>query len=232
MKVLIACERTAIVRDAFRARGHDAWSCDTEPTESDPQWHIQGDARELLDQRWNLMIAFPPCTYLSNVGGKWLYDPRTPDRKAQRSEAVEFVRLLMNADIDRIAIENPVGHLSTAIRKPDQIIDPWQFGDPYRKRTCLWLKGLPLLSPCRPVLPAAHYVHGNRGQTAGDGLVRVHVPSRDRERTFRGVAEAMADQWGGGMPRQCRVCNGWFTAKRSHARCCSARCRMRLSRGT
>ena len=229
MRVLIACERTAMVRDAFRARGHDAWSCDTEPTEGDPAWHIRDDVLGHLDDGWDLMVAFPPCTFLSNIGGKWLYHAGQPDRLDRRAEAVTFVRLLLSAPVPRIALENPIGHLSTAIRKPDQIIEPWQFGDPYHKKTCLWLQGLALLRPVNPVLPAAHWVNGNRSPVAASGLPRRYTPSRDRERTFAGIAAAMADQWGGCPVRFCKVCRGPFTG-RADARTCSDRCRQRLSR--
>ena len=229
MRVLVACERTAVVRDAFRARGHDAWSCDVEPTEGDPAWHLQADVRGHLEDGWDMLLAFPPCTFLSNIGGKWLYDPRTPDRMRQRAEAVEFARMLMDTGIPRIAVENPVGYLSTAVRKPDQIIEPWMFGNPYLKKTCLWLKNLPLLVPSRPVLPTAHWVNGNRGTSGRDGLVRRYTPSRDRERTFRGIAESMADQWGGCPVRFCKVCRAPFTGRRD-AKTCSPRCRQRLSR--
>jgi hypothetical protein len=217
----VGCERTAVVRDAFRARGHDAWSCDIEPTEGDPSWHVQGDVLDLLGSSWDLMIAFPPCQKLSNVGNK--YNAGT----SERAEALNFVQTLMDADVPRIAIENPVGAINSAIRKPDQIIEPWMFGAPYHKRTCLWLKNLPLLSPCRPVLPVAHLVHGGTGQVAA--LPRSYTSARTRERTFSGIAESMADQWGGCPVRFCRSCRKPFTG-RADARTCSSRCRQRLSR--
>jgi hypothetical protein len=224
MRVLVACERTGVVRDAFRARGHDAWSCDTQPSEGNAEWHIQDDVRGHLDG-WDMMIAFPPCTYLSNVGGKWLHT--MPGRLDLRDAALDFTRVLLGAGIPRIALENPVGAISTHIRRPDQVIEPWQFGDPFRKKTCLWLKGLPPLRPCQPVLPAAHLVHGGSGQTAA--LPRLHTTGRDRERTFAGIAAAMADQWGGCPVRFCRVCDRPFSG-RADARTCSAACRQRMSR--
>lgn len=180
MRVLVACEFSGVVRDAFIARGHAAMSCDLLPTER-PGPHYEGDVRDVLHVGWDLMIAFPPCTYLCISGARWW-----PDRQQGQAEAIKFVRLLMGAPIPRIAIENPVGILSSAIRKPDQIIQPWQFGHGETKATCLWLKGLPPLVPTRVVA----------GREA-----RIHrmPPGPDRGRlrsvTYQGVAEAMAEQW-------------------------------------
>jgi hypothetical protein len=184
MRVLVACEFSGRVRDAFRAKGHDAWSCDILETEGDPAYHLQMDVLGAIESilGWDLMIAFPPCTYLAVAGARWW-----PDRQQEQYEALCFVDDLMNAPIPRIAIENPVGKISTAIRKPDQIIHPWQFGHGETKQTCLWLKGLPLLEPTNIV----------------DGRVaRIHRESpgpdrwKRRSRTYPGIAEAMAIQWG------------------------------------
>ena len=181
MRVLVACEFSGIVRDAFAAKGHDAWSCDLLPTER-PGQHIGGDARHVLERGWDLLIAHPPCTFLAVSGARWF-----KDRKLSQLSALQFVELLLNAPIGRIALENPIGIISTKIRKPDQIIQPWQFGHGEVKATCLWLKNLPLLKPTRIV----------DGRTA-----RVHRESpgpdrwKNRSRTYTGIAEAMADQWG------------------------------------
>jgi hypothetical protein len=181
VRVLVACEFSGIVRDAFAARGHDAWSCDLLPSER-PGQHIQGDVCEILKGGWDLMIAHPPCTYLAVSGARWFKD-RLPDQDG----ALAFVRGLMDAPIERIAIENPISVISTRIRKPDQIVQPWMFGHGEVKATCLWLKNLPKLEPTNIV----------EGRTA-----RVHrePPSperwRNRSRTFEGIAKAMAEQWG------------------------------------
>ena len=203
MRVLVGCEYSGAVRDAFRARGHDAWSCDLEPTEADPAWHIRGDVLGALERGpWDALIAFPPCTDLSKVSAaSW------PQKQAdgRQAAALELVRALMLAPVRHIAIENPVGRISTALRPPEQIIQPWQFGDPWIKATCLWLYGLPLLRPTMIVEPRGHWVDGGNAHTATSGL-----PARDRaqwsgakraqerSRTFPGIAAAMADQWGGG----------------------------------
>lgn len=141
MKVLIACEYSGRVRDAFLRRGHDAISCDLLPTET-PGPHYQGDIRDLLSLSWDLMIAHPPCTYLAVSGSRWF-----KQRQQEQEDALDFVRFLMQADIEKIAIENPVSVISSKIRKPDQIVQPWQFGHGETKATCLWLKGLPKLVP-------------------------------------------------------------------------------------
>ena len=182
MRVLIACEFSGIVRDAFRERGHDAMSCDLLPSETPGNGlHYQGDVRDVLDDGWDLMIAHPPCTHLAVSGARWFVNKRT-----EQAEALDFVRLLLDAPIPRIALENPVSVISTAIRKPDQIIQPWQFGHGETKTTCLWLKGLPALKPTNIV----------EGRTP-----RVHHASpspdrwKDRSRTLTGIAAAMAAQW-------------------------------------
>lgn len=187
-RVLVACEFSGIVRDAFRARGHRVWSCDLLPTErpilfDDRQGsgHWVGDVLKVIDESWDLMIAFPPCTHLAVSGARWF-----KDKQREQAEAIRFFMELANAPVKRIAIENPIGIMSTHYRKPDQVIQPWQFGHGEIKATCLWLKGLPPLVPTDIV----------EGRTA-----RVHrePPSPDRwknrSRTLQGIADAMAAQW-------------------------------------
>ena len=183
MKVLVACEYSATVRDAFRAAGHDAWSCDLLPTEGDPHWHIQGDVLAHLGDGWDLMVAHPPCTHLAVSGARWFVEKRE-----EQAEALDFVRALLAAPISRIALENPVSIISTRIRKPDQIIQPWQFGHGETKATCLWLNGLMPLRPTNIVEGREAKVH--RMPPGPDRW-------KERSRTYRGVAEAMASQWGG-----------------------------------
>lgn len=181
MRVLIACEFSGIVRDAFIAKGHDAMSCDLLPTDK-PGPHYQGDVFDVINDGWDLMIAHPPCTHLAVSGARWFKDKVT-----EQAEALDFVRKLMNADIGRICIENPVSIISSRIRKPDQTIQPWQFGHGETKRTCLWLKGLPKLVP-------TDIVDGR------DQRIWKLPPSPDRWKirsaTFQGIADAMANQWG------------------------------------
>jgi len=182
MRVLVACEYSGAVRRAFRQRGHEAWSCDLLPAEGDPRFHIQGNVLGLLDKGWDLMVAHPPCTHLAVSGARWF-----KEKAKEQAEALEFVRALLNAPIPRIALENPVSVISSRIRKPDQIIQPWQFGHGETKATCLWLKNLPKLVPTNIV----------EGREA-----RVHkmAPSPDRwkerSRTYEGIAQAIAEQWG------------------------------------
>jgi hypothetical protein len=195
MKVLAACEFSGIVREAFTALGHNAWSCDLLPSEIAGQ-HIQGDVLEILNQEWDLMLAFPPCTYLTNSGERWLKG--NPERQKLRHQAVEFVKALWTAPIPKICIENPVGHLSTAWQKPSQKIQPFYFGHPEYKTTCLWLKGLPPLLYTGKVMP--DMTEGG-GKKPGRISSRIHRmgpgPDRQKERarTFTGIAEAMARQW-------------------------------------
>ncbi len=181
MRVLVACEYSGTVRDAFIARGHDAMSCDLLSTER-PGPHYRGSVYDILCQGWDLMIAHPPCTHLAVSGARWW-----KDKQGEQAEALDFVRDLMDAPIPRIAIENPISKISTAIRKPDQIVQPWQFGHGETKATCLWLKGLPKLVPTQVV----------------DGReARIHKMSpgpdrwKERSRTYQGIADAMASQWG------------------------------------
>lgn len=194
-RILIACEFSGIVRDAFSARGWDAWSCDLLPTEQ-PGQHIQGDALAVLADGWDMMIAHPPCTYLCASGLHW--NKRRPERAKQTEEALEFVRRLLDAPIARIAVENPIGCIATRIRPADQIVQPWQFGHDASKATCLWLKGLPELRSTR--LIQARIVAGKRrwaNQT--DSGQNKLGPSVDRwalrSLTYPGIAQAMADQW-------------------------------------
>ena len=193
MKILVACEMSGMVRDAFERCGHSALSCDTLAT---PGNHYQGDVRDILADGWDLMIAFPPCTYLSVSGLHW--NKRRPWRAQQTEYGLEFVRELMAAPIPRIAIENPVGCISTRIRKPDQIIQPYQFGENASKKTCLWLKGLPKLRPTGFIEPR---MIGDRPRWANqtDSGQNKLTPSPDRAMirslTYAGIANAMAQQW-------------------------------------
>jgi hypothetical protein len=218
MKVLIACEESQAVCKAFRSLGHEAYSCDIQECSGEhPEWHIQGDAIEVAyGQDWDMMIAHPPCTYLAVSGARWMYHPddkdlpfedrrphpKHPHRRQQQAEAMEFVLKLSSTPIPRIAIENPVSVISSKWRKPDQIIQPWQFGHEATKSTCLWLKGLPLLEPTdivgkgeRVVFksgkshPAWYAEAFNKARTREDR-------SKMRSKTFEGIATAMAEQWG------------------------------------
>jgi hypothetical protein len=252
MRILVACEFSGIVREAFRRRGHDAWSCDLLPTEI-PGNHIQGDVLEILNDGWDLMIAHPPCTYLSSSGMHWttrgLRDPSLTE------DALDFVKTLLNAPIKNIALENPIGVISSRIRKPDQIIQPWMFGDDASKQTCLWLKNLPKLSYTKIIPPKGyklvkfsddmplcpdceeeafceeHGMHfadcdcygptqdgieyrvvngvlfgtdmypfrpiwGNQTPGGQNKLGPSPERAKERSRTYQGIAEAMAEQWG------------------------------------
>lgn len=197
MRVLVACEYSATVRDAFRARGHDAWSCDILQSEGDPRWHIVGDALEVAYEGWwDLMIAHPPCTYLSRAGARWWKDE---ERQKKADKAAEFVYNLWNTPIKRIAIENPIGQLNTRWRYPDQTVQPYQYGHPFSKATCFWLKNLPLLQPTNrlnewtPLLPSNTGAGRRAGQKSSTGVVH---NAKEAARTFQGIADAMADQWG------------------------------------
>ena len=196
MKVLVACEYSGTVRDAFLAAGHDAMSCDLLPTDV-PGPHYHGDVTNILGDGWDLLVAHPPCTYLSVSGIHWttrgLRDPKLTE------DALAFVRLLMDAPIPRIAIENPVSVISSRIRKPDQIIQPHEYGHDASKKTCLWLKGLPLLTPTEYIEP--RIVNGKKrwGNQCDSGQNKLG-PSDDRwkirSETFTGIAAAMSAQWG------------------------------------
>jgi hypothetical protein len=179
--VLVACEFSGVVRDAFAAQGHDAWSCDLIPTTKGDK-HIVGDVQNILTDGWDLMIAHPPCTHLCVSGARWF-----KDKLPEQAEALWFVDMLLNAPIPKIALENPISIISTRIRKPDQIIQPWQFGHGETKATCLWLKNLPKLLP-------TDIVEGR------DARIHRLPPTPDRWKlrsiTFEGIAKAMAQQWG------------------------------------
>lgn len=196
MRVLVACEYSGIVRDAFRRKGHDAWSCDILPTEANPAYHHQGDVLSILGDGWDLMIAHPPCTYLCSSGLHW--NKRRPERAALTEDALAFVSTLLNAPIARIALENPIGCISSRIRKPEQTIQPWQFGHDASKATCLWLKNLPPLQPTQLIEP--RLINGRKrwGNQTDSGQNKL-PPSDDRWKlrstTYQGIADAMADQW-------------------------------------
>lgn len=202
MRVLVACEESQVVAKAFRQRGHAAFSCDVLPCSGGhPEWHIQRDAIEVAYRDpWDLMIAHPPCTYLTNTAARWLYDDRYPDRLQKREEALEFFLKLYNAPIDKVCVENPVGYVSTAFRKPDQYVQPWFFGDPVSKKTGLWLKNLPKLEPTNVVTPLKHV--SSTGKVWDKWFFETSLISDLKERakvrskTFEGIAKAMAEQWG------------------------------------
>ncbi len=183
MKVLVACEFSGVVREAFRAKGHDAWSCDLLDADDLSPYHYQDDVRYVLAWKdWDLIIAHPPCTHLAVSGARWF-----KDKKIEQAQAIKFFMNFVNHPCERIAIENPVSIMSTQYRKPDQIIQPWQFGHGETKATCLWLKNLPLLKPTNIVAGREARIHNMS-------------PSPDRAKlrsiTYQGIADAMADQWG------------------------------------
>ena len=220
MRVLVGCEFSNTVAGAFRAAGHEAWSCDLLPSEGPTEWHMQRDVLDVLDEGWDLAVFHPPCTYLSVSGLHW--NKRVKGRAEKTAEALCFVRQLLDAPIPKIALENPVSAISSQIRKPDQVVQPWQFGHRESKATCLWLKGLPRLRPTEVVAAsrlrccglALSPEVGARGcpNCNGDQLARPlwdnQTPSgqnklspgpnrwKERSRTFKGIAEAMAAQWG------------------------------------
>jgi len=183
MRVLVACEFSGIVREAFRKRGHDAWSCDILPTEI-PGQSIQDDVLKHLDDGWDLMIAHPECTYLAISGARWFH---LRGRKKNQEEAIAFFMKMVKAPIEKICVENPICIMSTKYRKPDQIIQPWMFGHGETKATCLWLKNLPRLQPTNIVDGREHRIHM---------MPPSKYRKRERSRTFQGIAEAMAQQWG------------------------------------
>ena len=190
MKVLIACEYSGAVRDAFINNGHDAMSCDLLPTDV-PGNHYHGDVFDVINDGWDLMIAHPPCTHLAVSGARWF-----KDKVKEQAESLEFVRRLMDAPIDKMAIENPISIISSRIRKPEQIIQPWMFGHPEAKATCLWLKGLPTLS-ATDVLTKPECGYWSNQTPSGQNKLG---PSKDRwkerSKTYQGIATAMANQWG------------------------------------
>jgi len=206
MKVLVACEFSGRVRDAFAKKGHNTTSCDLledEGTESNvphPKWgerlHVHGNVLDILNWGWDLIIAHPPCTYLSVAGLHW--NKKIKGRQQKTEEAFEFFMQLYNAPTEKICVENPVGYVNTHFRKPDQTINPFQFGHPERKRTCLWLKNLPLLQPTNEVEPEKPVYVCKSGRPLY--FVDAMSPSKDRWKlrsiTFQGIADAMAEQWG------------------------------------
>jgi len=202
MKILVACEYSGAVRDEFIAKGHDAISCDILPTDV-PGPHYQGDVNDILSDNWDMIIAHPPCTYLTVTGNRWFniekYGDKARQRHLDREEAVNFFMLFANANCDKIAIENPVGVISTRWRKPDQIINPYQFGDPFEKKTCLWLKDLPLLQPTNIVEPPprTEYKSGKTMPSWYADAVKLPKAERSklRSKTFPGIAKAIANQW-------------------------------------
>jgi len=194
IKILVACEVSGRVRDAFRKKGHDAWSCDVLPNDS--PYHIQDDVLKHLNDGWDMMIAHPPCTHLSVCGARHFHR-----KQKVQEEALGFVRKLLNAPIPKIALENPVSIISSRIRKPEQIIQPWMFGESYQKTTCLWLKGLPRLVPTKIVDKGEmiEFPSGKRMPKWYAEIPSTNSPENAviRSNTFQGIADAMADQWPG-----------------------------------
>ena len=222
MRILVACEESQAVTIEMRKLGHEAYSCDIVMCSGGhPEWHIMqnvlpllnGDCRfQTVDERchqingkWDMIIAFPPCTYLTVTGNRWFnierYGEKANQRHKDREEAINFFMAFANADCQRIAIENPIGHMSTAWRKPDQVIQPYQYGHPCRKATCLWLKGLPLLIETAIVEPEIYYYTAANGHRKSDSRWRSKGKKENlakiRAKTFPGIAKAMAQQWGG-----------------------------------
>ena len=185
MRVIVACEYSGRVREAFRKLGHDAWSCDILESEDDSEFHIQTCIEDVINDGWDLMIAHPPCTHLAVSGARHF---KAKQESGVQQEALDFVRLLLEADIPKIALENPISIISSKIRKPDQIIQPWQFGHGETKATCLWLKGLPKLVPTNIVEGREQRIHK---------MPPSPTRWKERSRTYQGIADAMAQQWGG-----------------------------------
>lgn len=221
MRILVACEESQTITKELRALSHEAFSCDILPCSGGhPEWHLQQDVFEIIDQDWDMMIAHPPCTFLTVAGARWFYHPddrdlpvekrrphpKYPSRRKEQKDALDFVRRLMDAPIDKIAIENPVGAINSKIRKPDQIVHPYHFGEHARKATCLWLKNLPLLEHTDVVDPGKtfNWVDKRTGKKKSQSLWFYEIyrngntaeeRRRMRSKTFKGMAEAMADQW-------------------------------------
>lgn len=205
MRVLIACECSGRVRDAFRHRGHDAWSCDLKPSET-PGPHLQCDVRWVLDRHWDMLIGFPDCTYVCGSGIHW--NGRRPGREAKTRAAIAFFQMLLSCGIPRIGLENPIGVLSTEVRRPDQIIQPYQFGEDASKATCLWLDGLPRLKPTKyfpPRIVNGRPRWGNQTDGGQNKLAPSETRAADRARTYQGIAEAMAEQWGIPSPTERQI---------------------------
>ncbi len=192
MRVLIACEFSGVVTNAFRLKGHEAWSCDILPTDSNPDWHIQGDVLKQLDKNWDMMIAHPPCTYLCNSGVSWLH--KDESRWVELEKASEFFKTLLEYDIPKICVENPIPHKYGKLPKYSQIVQPYEYGHPERKATCLWLKNLPKLKPTNNVKDEMLKLPKTQQQRT------FYVPIKDRAKnrsiTFEGIAKAMVEQWG------------------------------------
>lgn len=204
-RILVACEESQAVTKEFRKLGHEAFSCDIlECSGGHPEWHLQQDVTELLKQNWDMIIAFPPCTYLTVTGNRWfnidVYGDKAVKRHDDRKKAIDFFMMFANADCKKIAIENPVGIISSEWRKPDQIINPYQFGDPFEKKTCLWLKGLPKLKPTNIVEPPKRkeFASGKSMPTwyADAWKLPKEERAKLRSKTFDGIAKAIAEQWG------------------------------------
>lgn len=211
MKILVACEESQTVTKAFRDIGHIAFSNDIQDCSGGyPEWHLKGDVFDFIDMGWDMMICHPPCTYLTNAGVRWFnedkYGEAARERKTLREEAFDFCMRLFNTYIPRIAMENPVGWLNSHFRKPDQTIQPWMFGDPESKRTCLWLKNLPKLEPTQIVEPKV-YGYFKTGKNKGKPIYGNFYlkfsedRSKVRSKTFHGIASAMANQWGIDTPK-------------------------------
>lgn len=199
MRVLIACESSGVVRRAFRARGHDAWSCDLLPADDRSSYHIQDDVLSHLSDGWDLMIAHPPCTYLSNAGARWLYPKGELNEERYRlgQQAKRFFYRLLLAPIARTCVENPKSSLIFKLPPYSQVIHPYQFGDPYSKRTQLWLRSLPPLRPTKIVKIKGYWCGSFTSRFKGDKKKSVFGKTqKDRSRTFEGIAKAMASQWG------------------------------------
>lgn len=205
MKILVACEESQAVTIEFRKRGHEAFSCDILPCSGGhPEWHLQQDVTELLKQKWDMIIAFPPCTYLTVTGNRWFnierYGEKAIQRAKDREEAIKFFMLFANAKCEKIIIENPVGIMSSKWKKPDQIIQPWMFGDSAEKKTCLWLKGVNVLKSSDIVKPPER-IKFQSGKSMPEWYASAwKLPKEERaklrSKTFHGIAKAMAEQWG------------------------------------
>jgi hypothetical protein len=197
MRVLVACEFSGVVREAFKAKGHDAWSCDLLRSDIPSDHHIIGDIRYVLGPEWDLLIAHPPCTYLTVAANGW-HRKFFSIRQPKREEAADFFMYLYNYPIYKVCVENPIGVMSSLFRKPDQIIQPWQYGHDTRKATCLWLKGLPKLVPTNIVSPETVKGTSPKGKKyySMNWLPQSDERWKIRSRTFQGVADAMAEQWG------------------------------------
>ena len=191
MKILLACEESQTVTKAFRALGHEAYSCDILPASGGyTQWHIQNDVVEVLKDQWDMIISFPPCTHLASSGAAWFEAKRADGRQQQ---AIDFFMIFANHPCEKIAIENPVGIISSYYRKPNQIIQPWQFGDEFQKTTCLWLKNLPPLVPTK-IVSKGEFVTFESGKRMPKWYS--NAKGKNRSKTFPGIANAMAEQWG------------------------------------